>query len=264
MSPPAGKLKHAPPTRKSACLVGHALACPSAWWPNSWGNRLFDFDDAVALYVVDRLRPAARPADLNSFHAGIRPQPEADQRLAGGSVTDAGGGVPKEHAPVWQRDADHGPESLPVAPPAMQLHRQPVPAAGRDVVEQLRRTVQGGDHDIDEAIVVEIGKRRPVVHGGLLEVRSGAGGNILEAPSFEVAKDPVRQRGVAPDVTVQVGEVRQGKEQVLPAVVVEVVHAEAPAGQLARAHQQPGTLAKILEERPFAEISKQEKPVDRK
>src|ERR1017187_3404000 len=50
---------------------------------------------------------------------------------------------------------------------------------------------------------------------------------------------------------------RKGEEQVLPSVVIEVVHAEAPAGEHARAHRQAGTLRILLKAAGAAEIMEQ-------
>src|SRR3954470_14947839 len=53
---------------------------------------------------------------------------------------------------------------------------------------------------------------------------------------------------------------RQREEQVFPPVVVEIVHADAPAGELARAHQQSGALRIVFED-AGAEITEEQKRV---
>src|ERR1051326_1168885 len=53
----------------------------------------------------------------------------------------------------------------------------------------------------------------------------------------------------------------KGKEQILPTVVVEIVHAESPAGQLTGSHQQSGPLRIIVETIGTAAIVKQQKRI---
>src|SRR6185437_11158943 len=51
------------------------------------------------------------------------------------------------------------------------------------------------------------------------------------------------------------------EEKVLPSVVIEVVHAEPPAGEPARAHQQTRALAVIFETAAAREITEQKKRI---
>ena len=131
----------------------------------------------------------------------------------------------------------------------------------RDVVEQLRRSVEYGHDGVHAAVIVEVGEGDSAVLGGQLERRPRAGGDILEAAPVQVAEDAIGQRGVTPDVVAQFGKVREAEEQVLPSVVVEVVHAEAPTGQLARTHPQSARLPVILKTTLAAAIPEKKKAV---
>ena len=128
-------------------------------------------------------------------------------------------------------------------------------------MEELRRTVDDGNDGVDAAVIVKIGERHAAMHGGALKFRAGAGGDVFETLASEVAKNTIGQCRIAAEVAIQLRKMREGEEQVFPAVVVEVVHAEAPAGKLARAHQQAGALRIVFEAGGAAEIAEQHERV---
>ena len=113
-----------------------------------------------------------------------------------------------EHASVGQGHRNLGTEPLTVAAGSAQPNRQPVPGARGDVVKQLHGTIERSDNHIDAAVVIEIGKGRPVVKGRLLEVRSGAGRDVLESPPSDIAENAVGQRGAPADVRLEPREMR--------------------------------------------------------
>lgn len=80
----------------------------------------------------------------------------------------------------------------------------------------------------------------------ILQVGTRVTGDVLEATALHVAEDTVGERGVPADVAVQFGEVRESEEEVLPAVVVEIVHPQTPTGQGAGGHQQSGALSPVF------------------
>ena len=113
----------------------------------------------------------------------------------------------RKHAPVRERHPNYRAQPLPVAARSLELEGQPVPGIGGNVAVELRRSVQDGHHHIDPSVVVEIGKRRPVVERGLLKILSRAGGDIGEALAAQIAENLDRKSHAAPDEAFQVGKV---------------------------------------------------------
>ncbi len=99
-------------------------------------------------------------------------------------------------------------------------------------MKQLRRPIQLSYHGVYTAIVIEIREGDAAVLSGELKGGACRGRYVRESGAAHVAKDPIRQRGIAPDEFPQLGEMCRCEENVLPAVVIEVVDAEAPSGQL--------------------------------
>src|SRR4051794_12642423 len=108
--------------------------------------------------------------------------------------------------------------------------------AARDVVEQLRATVHHGYDRVDAAVIIEIGECYSTMHGSPLKIRSGRGRYIFESLAPKVAEDSIRQNGIGPRVAIRLREMGKREEQILPAIVIEIVHPQTPAGQLLRAH----------------------------
>src|SRR2546427_7138304 len=120
----------------------------------------------------------------------------------------------------------------PVAIAARPFDAQgdPVIALGAHILPKLRRAAQRGYDRINLAVVVEVGEGGATVRARRLEVGTGGGGHVLERPVAEAHENAVRLavmvHGKPFDV---VGDVRIRREHVLPAVVVQVDEAHAPA-----------------------------------
>src|SRR5690348_9176335 len=125
------------------------------------------------------------------------------------------------------------------------------------VVEQLGRSVNHRNDNINPTVVIEVPKRGAVVHCSTLEILPGIGGNICKSSVSQVAKNAVRQLGIPADIAAKLGEVGIRREQVFPAVVVKIVNSSAPSGELSCRVRQPRTHGLVGEKSPFTEIAEQ-------
>src|SRR6185437_8466395 len=148
-------------------------------------------------------------------------------------------------------------QSVAVRAPPAEPDGQPVRMPFGDISEQLRRAIDDGNNSIDAAVVIEIAEGHSTIHRGLLKLRPGRGRNILEPLAFEITEHPIGQRRIAAKVSIELRKMREREEKVLPSVVIEDVHAEPPAGEPARAHQQTRALAVIFETAAAREITEQ-------
>src|SRR5580704_2816395 len=76
-----------------------------------------------------------------------------------------------------------------------------------------------------------------------------------------ISEHTIGERGIATKITSQLSKMRHGEKDILPAIVIKVVDAEPPSGELTGAHQQAGSFAVILKTALGAEISKQQEAV---
>src|SRR5580704_4100396 len=193
---------------------------------------LCDGENLVCSDVGESLNGATGPSDLDLLDGRIRAEAEVDTRIAGARVADGSGGFVPLRTAVRRGDFDLCAKAHAVAACADESQEKPVPAGCADVSKQLYGFVETGDHGINAACVEDVSEGRAAMGAGNLEGRAGVGTGIFELAVAEVAKDGVGLGvGLGGDGLLDViHHVGAGDEEVLPAIVVEVVGAVAPAG----------------------------------
>ena len=108
-----------------------------------------------------------------------------------------------------------------------QANGNPVSRGRRGVVQEIGRGAEIHDDAIDAAVVVVVGERGAASDALLLEERPGGSGDVFEFPAAQAVEDRVFLRD-------EMDEAAMDDEDVVPAVVIEVVHAGAPTDVLRR------------------------------
>ena len=187
--------------------------------------------------VVQDLMSAGRPIDFHLSLVG-RAQPEMKAFVAGRKITAGGGG--ESRLPVYPHARA---KAIAVAARAAKSDRQPVQFAAA-VEKNLSMSAECGDHNVLPAVVVEIAERGSARRGG----DGTAGISALEAAivihrqqgRLEIVQGRVDMLDVVEDMTL-------GDEQIFPAVVVEILEANAPARTSAGKNSQTGFETAIAE-----------------
>src|SRR5262249_22938833 len=96
---------------------------------------------------------------------------------------------------------------------------------------------------------------------GLLKLGSGPCRDIFKPLTFHIAENPIRQRGIMPQVTVQLREIRKREENVFPTIVIEIVHAEPQAVELASTQQQSVAFSSDFRTFGSTQVTEQKKRV---
>jgi hypothetical protein len=122
-------------------------------------------------------------------------------------------------------DCKHRSDSIPIAVATHQLQLEPVPCATGDVFQHQRRLIQPCDHGIHPSVPIEVSERDATVErwSGKRLRRKGA--------ISSVQKQEIGLSGLTAGSEFRIVlDVAAGYESVLPAIVVEVVQADTPAG----------------------------------
>src|SRR4030095_5762 len=105
------------------------------------------------------------------------------------------------------------------------------------------------------------GEGGAAIERGRLKSGAGGSGDVCEALAFEVAEYTIGKNRVAAEVAIEWREMGKSEEQILPSVVVEIIHTEAPAGQLTGPDEQSGALCGIVKPLGAAAIAEEEERI---
>src|SRR5437879_5654299 len=107
---------------------------------------------------------------------------------------------------------------------------QPVVGGWADIPQDSQWPIELRQNHVDAAIVVQVSKGRAAVHASLGKHHSSRGGDLGEIEVAEIRKDDVGLRYGGTQTAFSVHHVAAGGEEVLVAVVIEVVNSVAPSG----------------------------------
>ena len=134
------------------------------------------------------------------------------------------------------------PDPVPVRSRALQLHRQPVIPRPRNISQHDRRFAQRRQRHIHAPVSVEVRECRSAMHRRSADLRCPKlAVRSLEQQQVRLPRLPARiHLGVVLHVPAR-------GEQVLPAVVVEVIRPRAPAAQRDRRRPDPRRIRDVRE-----------------
>src|SRR5207302_3080649 len=148
-------------------------------------------------------------------------------------------------------------DSVTVASGTNQLQDEPAVRAGTDVLPKFRRLAKRADDHVDFSIVVKIRKSAAAVRACKIKARFQR--NVAERTVSKIREKTVGLFVVGgPKKINQVVDVRISREQVLPAVIVEIEEAIAPATARRGECREPTLVRRVLK-RTFGQILKQGK-----
>ena len=182
---------------------------------------------------------------MNLLHYGLRSQAKMHALVAGRKIT-ARRGDSCELTALARDQAYFGANRVAVALMSYKMQRQPVVRARRPVVEHVCLPVIGGDHSIELAIVIDIADGHSPGRPGRLKQRSGSGGDVHKSVTgvscqqhgFAVAQLWISQLHRVENVALRY-------QQILPAIVVIIEEAHAPAGMQQRHASEAGTVRNV-------------------
>ena len=215
---------------KSRPLEIATSACTS--FKSGSGLWLFDGEDLVCGDICESLNRAAGPGDLDFFDVRIRANAEVNARVAGTRVADGRCRFVPLGATISGDDFDLRAKTHAVAACADEAQQKPMLALCTGVTEKFDGLVETGDDGVDASGVEDVAKGRAAMCAGNLEAGPCAGTDVLKLAVAEIAEDGVGLRvGLRGDGLLNVvHDVGASDEEVLPAVIVEVVNAVAPTG----------------------------------
>ena len=136
-----------------------------------------------------------------------------------------------EHASRGRDHLDRRADAVAIALCAPQIEHDPVIAVQRVIHQDARLLAQRSHNQIQESIVVQIDKCGSALIADESEIRAHLRRDILQGLSIEI---PETSRRAASMSYGQIIDISIGRVDVLPAVVVVVDEANAPAAQVAR------------------------------
>jgi hypothetical protein len=196
------------------------------------GLRFLDGQDLVGGHVWEGLHSAAGPGDSDLFDDGVGAKAEVNPRIARAGVAHGCGRFIPLRETVWSGYPDLRAKAHSVAARADEVNENPMLARGADVTKELDWLLKAADDDVDTTSVEDITERRAAMCTGDLKRSAGTGTDVLEFAAAKIAKDAIWFRvGLRRDSLLYVVHyVGARDEEILPAVVVEIVDAVAPAG----------------------------------
>src|SRR6201998_259059 len=196
------------------------------------GFRLFDREDLVCRNVGEPLNNAAGPRNLYFFDDGIRAKAEVNAGVAGTGIAHGCRRFVPLGVAVGSGNADLRAKAHAVTARADEAQEKPMLARSADIAKELDGLVETGDDGVDAAGVEDVPKGRAAMCTGDLDGVSGAGADVLALAVAEIAEDGIGLRvGLGGDGLLNVvHDIGTSDKEILPAIVVKVVNAVAPAG----------------------------------
>src|SRR5664280_2957013 len=165
MAKPSRKLPRPPEVPPTSLSEWSAISPRISPWEDAAS---FVHDEELAGGHVGKLLPdAAGPLHFQR-HGGGLSQPRGQRQVAGRTVAGAGA----HHIPLLPRSslyAHHGADSVAIRLRPGQAHVQPVVTVAAIVAIQVRRTVIGGNQNVEIAVAVEIGIGGAARHNRTME-----------------------------------------------------------------------------------------------
>src|SRR5262249_3888703 len=120
-----------------------------------------------------------RPFHLDPINVGAGTKTEDQTRIVRGKIASSSD-FEDMAVQVSSLPSHDGPDRIPIAPLAHQMHTDPVIAGGSRVPHQDGCVIVDGDQHIDSAVIVEVPNREPSRRKSLVE-----DGSCLTADVFE-------------------------------------------------------------------------------
>src|SRR6266849_3376928 len=200
------------------------------------------FQELIRANVIEQLFGTGRPENFyRRFFSGA--QAEVKSLVIGGDIAARGRG--EASLAVY---AHACAISIAIASRTSQTNREPMAAAA--VEEQHRRTAESGQNDIDKTIVVDVAERGAACSNRRRHTGIGAF-EMAVMIQREQRQFLISQRSV--DLLNVIEDVALGNEKILPAVVVEIFQAHAPAGT-ARSKSAEASLQALIGESASAVV----------
>src|SRR5262249_16630217 len=151
---------------------------------------------------------------------------EIYRAIAGATVADSRCHPIPLLVPSQSDHVNPGADSVAVAAPSLQPHRQPVIPPGRGISEQLRGFADPADHYIHTPVAIEIRESRSSMQSRFLEILAGSRTHIHKGSAVRSGQRQVRlpRRAVRELFHITVDRAA-GRKQVFPTIIVEVKYA---------------------------------------
>src|SRR5579862_5010628 len=151
----------------------------------------YDRQDLIGHHICQLLLYAGGPCQFNPVDHSRVPQSEVYPLIAGRIVADGGGGL------VILSTTRGGylhlcSQSIPVIGDTNEVQNDPMIMIRRSIDEQLRFSVQDGDHNVDLTVVVDIAEGSAAVRRRSEKASSRLYTDILKLHFAEIAIEPIR------------------------------------------------------------------------